>query len=87
MPLATYQIILAMGGFFILLGIIAILWNKREKKKYYNSILLTRRDIKETITREHERFWLHAWQIGGRISLIIGILLLVIGGVLWFITS
>ena len=81
----SYQAILGMGGFFLLLGIIFILWNKKEKKKYYNSILLTRRDIKETITHEHERFWLHAWQIGGRISLIVGIVLLITGGILWFI--
>ena len=79
MSLATYQIILVLGGCFLLLGIIFILWNKREKNKYYNSILLTRRDIKETITHEHERFWLQAWQIGGRISLIVGIVLLIIG--------
>ena len=63
MSLATYQIILVLGGCFLLLGIIFILWNKREKNKYYNNILLTRRDIKEIITREHERFWLQAWQI------------------------
>jgi hypothetical protein len=81
----SYQVILGMGGFFVLLGIIFILWNKREKKKYYNSILLTRRDIKETITHEHERFWLLAWQIGGRVSLIVGIVLLIIGGILWYI--
>ena len=78
-----YQVILGMGGFFVFLGVIFILWNRREKNKYYNSILLTRRDIKETITHEHERFWLHAWQIGGRISLIVGIVLLIIGVILW----
>jgi hypothetical protein len=82
MSLATYQIILVLGGCFLLLGIIFILLNKREKNKYYNSILLTRRDIKETITHEHERFWLQAWQIGGRISLIVGIVLLIIGGIM-----
>jgi hypothetical protein len=71
-----------LGGCFLLLGIIFILWNKREKNRYYNSILLTRRDIKEIITREHERFWLQAWQIGGRISLIVGIVLLIIGGIM-----
>ena len=85
MPLATYQVILVMGGFFLLLGIIFVLWNKREKKRYYNSILLTRRDIKESLTHEPERPWLNAWQIGGRISLIIGIVLLIIGGILWLI--
>ena len=82
MSASSYQVILGMGGFFVFLGIIFILWNKREKQRYYNSILLTRRDIKETITHEHERFWLHAWRIGGRISLIVGIILLIIGGIL-----
>jgi uncharacterized membrane protein len=81
----NYQVVLGLGAFFILLGIVFILWNRREKNKYYNSILLTRRDIQETITREHERFWLHAWRIGGRISLIVGIVLLIIGGILWYI--
>ena len=79
----SHQVILGMGGFFVLLGIIFILGNRREKKKYYNGILLTQRDIKETITHEHERFWLQAWQIGGWISLIVGIVLMIIGGILW----
>jgi hypothetical protein len=82
-----YPVILGLGGFFVLLGIIFILWNRREKNKYYNHILLTQRDIKETITREHERFWLLAWQIGGRVSLIVGIVLLIIGGILWHMAS
>ena len=82
MPLASDQAILVMGGFFLLLGIIFVIWNRREKKGYYNSILLTRRDIKESLTHEPQRPWLHAWQVGGRISLIIGIVLLIIGGIL-----
>ncbi len=85
MPSVSYQAILGMGGFFVLLGIILIIWNRREKKRYYNSILLTRRDIKESLTHDPDRPWLHAWQIGGRISLIIGIMLLIIGGILWLI--
>jgi hypothetical protein len=83
MSVASYQIILGMGGFFVLLGIVFMLANRREKRKYYNSILLTQRDIKETITHEHERFWLQAWQIGGWISLIVGIVLLIIGAIFW----
>jgi len=73
-----------MGIFFILLGIAFMLWNKREKKTYYNS-LVTRRDMKEFIAHEPERPWLNAWQIGGRISLIIGIILVIVGSVLWLI--
>lgn len=82
MPEGSYRIILAMGGFFVLLGIVFILWNRREKKKYYNSILVTRRDIKETITHEHERFWLQAWQTGGWVSIVVGVVLLIIGAVI-----
>ncbi|MCK4402331.1 MAG: hypothetical protein KAV98_00960 [Dehalococcoidia bacterium] len=84
MSLANCRAILGMGIFFTLLGIAFILWNKREKKTYYNS-LVTRRDMKEFITHEPERLWLNAWQIGGRISLIIGIILVIAGGVLWLI--
>lgn len=84
---AGYQIFLYMGGFFVLLGIIFILGNRREKRKYYDSVLLTEKDIKETITHEHERFWLQAWVIGGRISLIVGIVLLIVGGIMWHLGS
>jgi|YelNatPaOPRAMG01_1025707.scaffolds.fasta_scaffold09342_7 hypothetical protein len=73
-----------LGGFFLLLGTVFILGNRRERKKYYETILLTRKDIKESLTYEPERPWLNAWRIGGRISLILGALLLSAGGVLWF---
>lgn len=86
MPSASYQAILGMGGFFVLLGIILIIWNKREREGYYNSILLTQKDIKESLTRDPDRPWLHAWEVGGKISLIIGIMLLIIGGILWLVT-
>ena len=85
MSLAVCQAILGMGGFFVLLGIIFILWSKREQKGYYNSILLTKKDIRESLTHEPGRPWLSAWQIGGMISLIVGSMLLVGGGVLWLI--
>ena len=84
MSLANCQAILGMGVFFILSGIAFILWNRRERKAYYNS-MSTRKDVKEFITHEPERPWLNAWQIGGRISLIIGIMLVIAGGVLWLV--
>ena len=85
MALVTCQHILGLGGFFILLGVAFILWNKRERNKYYDSILLTQRDVKEAITREPERSWLKAWEIGGRISMILGIVLALAGAVLWLV--
>ena len=84
MSLANCQAVLGLGVFFILLGIVFILWNKREEGKYYDSIS-TQRDVKEFVTHEPERSWLNAWRIGGRISLVIGIILAIAGGVLWLI--
>jgi hypothetical protein len=83
---ASYLILLGMGGFFALLGIIFILGNRREKRKYYNGVL-REKDIKEVITHEHERFWLQAWTAGGRVSLTLGIALLIAGGILWYLAS
>ena len=59
-----------------------MLFSRREEKKYNNSIL-TQRDIKELITREPEQPWLRGWEIGGKISLIVGVPLAITGGVLW----
>jgi len=82
MTLATCQAILAMGIFFILLGITFLLWNRKEMKTYYNS-KSTQRDLKEFLAHEPERPWLNAWQIGGRVAIVLGTLLAIAGGVLW----
>ncbi len=84
MSVANCRAILGMGIFFIFLGVAFILWSRKEKRTYYSS-LVTRKDMKEFITHEPERPWLNAWQIGGWVSLIIGIILAVAGGVLWLI--
>ena len=84
MSLRDCQVILGLGIFFILLGVVFILWGKREKKGYYNS-LIGRRDLKEFINHEPERPWLNAWQIGGRVSLLVGITLSIAGAALWLI--
>jgi hypothetical protein len=85
MGLETCKAILGLGVVFILLGVVFTLWSKRERNKYYNSIILTKRDVKEFMTHDPERPWLSAWNIGGTISLIIGIILAIAGGVLWLV--
>jgi hypothetical protein len=84
MTLAACQAILAMGIFFIVLGVTFLLWNRKELKTYYTS-KSTQRDLKEFLTHEPERTWLNAWQIGGRVALLLGILLALTGGVLWLV--
>jgi hypothetical protein len=84
MPLASCQAILGIGVVFVFLGVASILWSRKEKKAYYNSVA-TQRDVKEFITHEPERPWLDAWRIGGKIFLILGVMLAIAGGVLWLI--
>jgi len=76
--------ILALGLFFILLGVAFLLWNRREVKSYYDS-KSTKRDLGEFLFHEPERLWLNAWQVGGRVSLVLGIVLALIGGILWLV--
>jgi len=71
-----------MGIFFILLGVTFLLWNRKEVKTYYNSKSI-QRDLKEFLAHEPERPWLNAWQIGGRVAIVLGTLLAIAGGVLW----
>jgi hypothetical protein len=82
MPLASCQAILGMGIFFLLLGLGFIGWDRREKRVYYDS-LLGRRDLREFIQREPQRSWMNAWRTGGQISLVLGSILAIAGGVLW----
>ena len=85
MSLASCQAILGMGIFFLLLGLGFIGWDRREKRVYYDS-LLGRRDLREFIQREPQRSWMNAWRTGGQISLILGSILTIVGGVLWLVS-
>lgn len=78
MSFDTWQAILGMGIFFVFLGIVSVLWNRREQTRYYDSIS-TKRDIKEFLTGEPQRPWLSAWLIGGKIFIVIGTVLLIVG--------
>jgi hypothetical protein len=84
MSLASCQAILGMGIFFLVLGLGFLGWDRREKKVYYDS-LLDRKDLREFIERQPQRSWMNAWRTGGQISLILGLLLAIAGGVLWLI--
>jgi hypothetical protein len=84
MSLDSWQAILGLGIFFLVLGLGFIGWDRREKKAYYDS-LLDRKDLREYIERQPQRSWMNAWRTGGQISLILGLLLAIVGGVLWLI--
>jgi len=70
---------MGMGGFFLLLGLGAILWGRSEEKSYYDS-LSTRSDAREFLERWPQRPQFGALKIGGWIAIAIGVLMVVIGG-------
>jgi len=84
MSCGDWFIIIGMGGFFILLGLAAFIWGKREEKSYYNSIA-TRPDAREFLEHKPERPEPGALKIGGWIAMTIGLLMAVMGGafLLW----
>ena len=73
-----WSVMLLLGGFFLLLGIVLILLDRKEKDSYYEAIA-GRRDVREFLAHDPERPELGALKIGGFISIVLGIVLLVVG--------
>ena len=79
MPELDSFILMGVGGFFIILGVVLLLLGRREEKTYYNS-RLTEVDVREFLEHSPERPELGALRIGGRISVAVGVVLLAVGG-------
>jgi len=79
MPQHDCFVLMGMGGLFILLGLGAIIWGRREERSYYDS-LSTRTDVREFLEHlpEHPQFG--ALKIGGWIAIAIGVLMIAMGG-------
>ncbi len=77
-------ILMVMGGFFLLLGIVVIIRGRSEEKSYYES-LSTRTDVREYLEHWPWRPSLGALKIGGRIAITLGALMLIGGGILWLL--
>ena len=84
MPQQDLFVLIGMGGLFILLGLAAFIWGKREEKSYYDS-LSSHPDTREFLEHWPQRPQFGALKIGGWIATTIGILMIVMGGVLWLL--
>ncbi len=82
MPQADSFVLMGMGGLFVLLGIAAIIWGKREEKIYYDT-LATRPDTREFLERWPRRPQFGALKIGGWIAIAVGVLMIVWGFASW----
>ena len=82
MPQGDCFIMMGIGGFFVILGIILIFWGKGEERGYYNS-LAARPDAREFLERWPERPRVGAVKIGGWIALAVGLVMVATGGAFW----
>ena len=86
MPFGECFILMAVGGGFIILGLVGILWGRHEEKSYFES-LTSRPDLREFIAHWPERPQPGALRTGGWIAIAVGLLLLVAGIILWLLAG
>ncbi len=82
MPWLDWYTLLGMGGFFVLLGIVGILWANYEERSYYDAIA-DRPDVREFLEHLPWRPEPHAIKVGSRIIMIVGIFCLIMALVFW----
>jgi hypothetical protein len=82
MPWFDWYILVGLGGFFILLGLLGIFWGRHEEKSYYDAIA-TRPDVREFVEHLPWRPEPQALKVGGRIAIAVGVVLLLMGGAYW----
>ena len=78
-------ILMGVGGGFILLGIIAILWGRYEEKRLFDA-LAEKRDLREFSLNHVDSPQPGALRIGGWIAIALGALLLLVGIIFRFTT-
>ena len=79
MPHGDGLILIGVGGLFIIIGIAATIWGKREEKGYFDSLSARPGDAREFMEHWPPRPQPGALKIGGWIALTIGFLILVVG--------
>ena len=77
-------IMIIIGGIFVILGIIGIIWGRKEEGAYYGSVS-ERIDVREFLDRTPGRPEPDALRIGAKICFAVGIILLLVslGFYLW----
>ena len=80
MPYEDWFILMVMGGFFSLFGLVVMFWGRTEEKSYYDSIS-KRTDVREYLEHWPEHTGPGGLKIGGWVSIAVGLVMLAMGGV------
>jgi hypothetical protein len=70
-------VIWIISGVFILLGVVGIIWGKKEEGTYYGSIS-DHVDVREYLEHSPDRPEPNALRTGGKISIAVGIVVLLV---------
>jgi hypothetical protein len=81
MELQGWVVPVIIGGVFVLLGLAALFWGKREERIYYDA-LTTRHDLREFFSRWPKRPEPGALKMGGWITIAVGLVIGIAGGIL-----
>lgn len=71
-------VVLALGAFFIAVGLILLLIGHSEEKGYYNA-LAGKRDLREFVTHNPQRPEPGSLRTGGWIALAVGLVIIILG--------
>ena len=82
MDQSDWYILAIIGGIFLILGISGILWGRREEQKLFEA-LAAKPDLREFTLNHVESPQPGALKIGGWISIAVGVIILVVGIILW----
>ena len=80
MPNSDSYIMIGIGGFFLFMALIFLLWARGEERGI-NYSLSGRRDLREFLTRWPIRIEPGALRVGGWIFTTIGLVLIILGGI------
>ncbi len=81
MPYGDIIILAGVGGFILIIGVVAVIWGKKEERGYYDS-LSARRDVREYMEHWPPRAEPGAIKIGGWIAVAVGLVALAVSGAL-----
>jgi len=87
MQYQDFFILMGVGGFFMVVGLVSILWGGREEKGYYNAISTRPGDTREFMEHWPQRPQPGALRVGGWIAIAIGVVMRAVGLALWLLAK
>ncbi|HUT67248.1 MAG TPA: hypothetical protein VMW86_01685 [Dehalococcoidales bacterium] len=86
MPQGDWFILMIVGGVFIVLGVVGLIWGWYEEKRLFEA-LAQQHDLREFSLKHVESPQPGALKMGGWIAIALGVLVLVAGIIFWLLAG